>query len=154
MHAAVAQLAVVEIHFLGALAGQFCHSGHGLALAFAVLNLLEHHLGGLEILVEEVIELLLEEVAYEFGDCGSFGTHIAAAEFGFCLRFEHRLLHLYRYGCNHAVADVGVFEVLTEILLDGARNALFERCEVRATLGGVLPVDKRVVFLAILVGMR
>ena len=153
VHAAVAQLAVVQVHLLGAFTRKFGDSGHGFALTLALLYLFEEHLRGVEILVKEVVKFLFQEIADVFRYCRTFGTHVTAAELSLGLRFEHWLLHLDAHGCNHAVADVGVFEILSEILLDGSRHRLLESCKMRAALSGVLAVDKRVILLAILVGV-
>ena len=68
MYAAIAQLAVVQIGFLAALASQFCHTCHCLAFAFAVLHLLDDDGGDIGVLVQIVIDLFLHKVTNELID--------------------------------------------------------------------------------------
>ena len=63
--AAVAQLAVVEVGLLGALACQFRNAGNGLALRFAFLYLLADYFCHVEMLVEEVVYVFLDEIAHK-----------------------------------------------------------------------------------------
>ena len=79
--------------------------------------------------------------------------HVAAAKLGFGLRLKHGFLDLDRHCRDHAVAYVGIVEILLEILLDCARDRLFECRKVCSALSCMLSVDKRVIFLTALVGM-
>ncbi len=154
MHAAVVELAVVETHLLGRLACLLGHAGHGLAVALALLHLLENDVGHLEVAVEVVVKLAADEVAHILGYAHAVGRHLARAEPRLGLRLEHRLLDLEGHGGHHAVADVGVLEVASEVVLDGAADGLLEGAQVRAALGGVLAVDEGIVLLAVLVDVR
>ena len=69
--AAVAQLAVVQIGFLGTFAGQLGNAGNGFALFFALLNLLQDDVGNLQVLVEIVVYVFLDEITYELVDTDS-----------------------------------------------------------------------------------
>ena len=164
MHVAVAELFVVEVGLFGAFAGKFRHAGDGFALFLALLNLLLHHFRHVEVLVEVVVHLFLDEVADKLVDAHAaqrerlavfvlVGRHGERTEFDFRLRFEHRLNHTHSDGRHQSVAHVLHVVVLAEILLDGARDVLFEGTLVRSALRGVLSIDKRVVFLAILPGV-
>ncbi len=163
MYAAVAQLAVVQVGLLGALAGQLGDAGHGLALLLALLYLLHHHLGGVGVLVQVVVHLLLDEVAHIFINRGGHGVvgvdrrggrrHGQRAQLDLRLALEHGLLYVQRYGGHDAGAYVAVLEVLLEELLDGLGYVLLEGTLVGAALRGVLSVDEAVVLLAVLVGM-
>ncbi len=85
MDLTVAQFAVVEVDFLGSLTGRFCHSGHGFAVAFACLHLGQHDFRSVFVAVQVVVEFAFYEVTDEFSHGGAVGTHVARAEFGFCL---------------------------------------------------------------------
>ena len=77
-------------------------------------------------------------------------AHVVAAQFRFGLALEHGFLHVDGNGGYQSVADVGIFLVLVVELLDGTGNVFLQGSLVCAALGGVLPVDKGVVFFAVL----
>ena len=159
--AAIAQLAVVQVGFLGTFAGQFGDTGNGLALFLGVLNLLEHHFGHQRIFVQVVVYFGLDEVAHVFvyRRAGRLAflrygrPHVVRAQLGLGLALKHGLLHVDGNGGHQSVADVGIIHVLVVELLDGAGQVLFQGCLVCTALGGVLAVDKGIVFFAVLVGM-
>ena len=154
MNAAVAQLAVVEIGFLRTFTGEFGHSRHCLALALVLLNLLKHHLRDLGILVKIIVNLGLYEVSHILVDTyTAVGHHRERTKLNLGLALEHRLLHIDGYGSHNAVANVAILEVLVIELLDGLGDMLLEGTLMSTALGGMLTVDKRVILLAILVGM-
>ena len=66
MDATVAQLAVMQVGLLGALACQLGYAGHSLTLTLAGSDFLEHGVGNLRILVQEIVHLLLDEIAHIF----------------------------------------------------------------------------------------
>ena len=154
MYATVTQLAVVQVGLLGAFACQFCHARHCLAFFLALLYLLQHHVGHVLVFVQEVIDFCLYEVTYVFVYAhAAVGCHGERAEFYFRLTFKHWLLNVYGNGRHKAVAYVAVFEVLVEEFLYRLGYVLFECALVRTALSGVLTIDKRMVLLAILVGV-
>ena len=153
MHAAVAKFFVVERHLFGAFASLLGDTGNGFTLFFALLNLLQHGFGHLRLLVQEVVEFFFDEVVDEFVDRRAVLIHQRASEFYFGLRFENRFHHFKANGSHHTRANVAIFEVFIEKLLDGAAHSFAESRLVSAALSGVLTVDKRIVFLAILVGV-
>ncbi len=142
MDAAVAQLGVVEVYLLGAFAGLTGDSGHGLAGLLALLDFAQDYVGCVEVLVEVVVKLLLEEVADEFRHSGPVWPHVARAEFCLGLRLEFGVLDLDGNRGHHAGADVGVFEVLGEVILHRAADSLLEGRQMGAPLGGELAVDE------------
>ena len=142
----------MQVGFLGSLACQFCHAGYGLAFPFAVLDFLLNHLCHVTVDMQVVIDLLLDEVAYIFVDGIAVRSHHRRAEFYLCLAFKDRLLHIDGNSGHDTRSDVTIL-ILAEKLLDGLGNMLLEGTLVCAALCGVLSVDKRVVLLAILVGM-
>ena len=143
MYAAVAQLAVVQIGFLSTLAGQFGHSRHRLALALALLNLLQHHLCHVGILVEIVIHLGLDEVAHIFVDAHStIGHHRQRTELNLRLTLKHRFLYIDGNGSNDTISYIAIFEVLVIELLDGLGDMLLEGTLMSTALGGMLTVDE------------
>ena len=153
MDAAVAQLAVVQIGLLGTLASQLGNASHSLSLALALGYLLLHNLSHIGMDVQEVVYLKLDEVANILVDALAARRHLQRAELNLGLALKHRFFHVDGYGSHKAVAYVGELVVLAEELLYGARYVLLEGALVGAALGGVLSVDKRVILLAILVGM-
>ena len=154
MNAAVAQLAVVQVGFLGTLACQLRHACHGLALLLALADFLQHHVGHVGVLVQVVVYLLLDEVAHILVHRDAVGAHGERSELDLRLAFEHRFLHVHRDGGHQAVADVSEFKVFSAVFLDGSGDVLLESTLVSAALRGMLTVDERVVLLAVLVGVR
>ena len=150
--AAVAQLAVVQVGFLGAFAGQLGHSGHRLALAFALFHLALDGFGHLAVDVEVVVNLLFYEVADVFVYRLAFGSHERGAQFYLRLALKNRLLNVDGDSCHEAVSYVAVL-IFAEELLDSAGYVLLEGSLVGTALRGVLAVDERVVLLAVLVGV-
>ena len=59
--AAVAELAVVQVGFFGALVGQLFHAGHVLALPLALLDALAQSVGHVRVFVQVVVEVLFHE---------------------------------------------------------------------------------------------
>ena len=152
--AAVAQLAVVHVDFLGTLTGYLRDAGYLLAFLLGAQYLVEHDVGRLGRLMEEVVHFGLDEVADELVEArASVGRHRGRAELHLCLALEDGLLYVDGDGGNQSVADVGELHVLVVKLLDGSGDVFLEGALVRATLRGVLSVDKGVVLLAVLVGM-
>ena len=153
MDAAVAQLAVMQVGLLGALAGQLGHSCHSLPFALAGGNLLEHRIGNIRILMQEVIHFLLDEVAHVFVYRNPARAHGERTELNLGLALEHGLLDVDGDGGHDAVTDVAILEVLAIEFLDGLGDMLLEGTLVGAALGGMLSVHERVVFLAVLIGV-
>ena len=117
-------------------------------------NFLHHRVGHVGMLVEIVVELLLQEVAYELVDCdGAARGDLLASELCLGLALKHRLLYSYAHSGHHAVANVGIFIPFTRRIFNCAAHMLLESGKVGASLGGVLSVDEGIVFLAILVGV-
>ena len=162
MVAAVAQLAVVQVGFLGTFTCQLGDTGNGFALFLGVLYLLQHHFGDERVLVKVVVHFRLDEVSHVFVYCGAGGfaflrhggPHVVASQFRFGLALEHGFLHVDGDGGYQAVAYVGILLVLVVELLDGTGNVLFQGSLVCTALGGVLSVDKGVVLFAVLAGVR
>ena len=86
-------------------------------------------------------------------DSGRHGGHRERAKLDLGLALEHRLLDIQRDGCHDTCTDVAILEVLLEELLDGLGNMFLESTLVGSALRGVLTIDKRIVLLAILIGM-
>ncbi len=147
--AAVAELAVVERGLLRALASEAADARQLLALALVLLDLVLDDLGGLAVLVQPGVERLLHELADEFLDGRAGRAHVVRAELGLGLRLEDRLLHADGDSSVDGLADVGRVVVLLEVIADSLDQCFAERREVRAAHGGVLAVDERPVFLAV-----
>ena len=149
---AVAQLTIMEVGFLGALTGQFRHTGHCLALPLTLLDLPFQHLSHISMDVQIVIHLLLDEVADIFVDAYTIGSHRQRSEFDLRLTLEHRLFHVDGNGCHDTRTDIAIL-ILAEEIADGTGDMLLEGTLVRTALCGMLTIHKRVVLLTILVGM-
>ena len=104
--------------------------------------------------VQIVIDLSLYKITYKLINGRTTGSHIGRAQLDFSLTFEQRFLHIDGNGSHQSVTDIGIIHVLVEIFLDGTGNMLFESTLMRTSLRGVLSVDKRVILLTILAGMR
>ena len=154
VHAAVAQFLVVQVSFLGAFVGEFLDARNLLAFAFRLPDALFNGLGYVLVLVQVVVQVPLHEVADEFAHRHTVGGHVQRAEFGLGLRLEHRVLHPHADGGNGRGPDVGGIVVLAEKLADRVHQRFAESGQVRAALCGVLAVDERIIFLAILVAVR
>ena len=103
--------------------------------------------------VQIVIDLLLDEVADVFIDAHTaIGGHRERTEFDLGLTLEHGFLDVDGNGGYDTCTNVAVLVFAVE-LLDGTGNMLFKRTLVGTTLSGVLTVNKRVILLAILIGM-
>ncbi len=153
MHTAIVELPVVEAHFLRGLASLLGHTGHCLAVAFAGLHLFKYYLCHLELAVEVVVKLLADEIADILCDRRAVGLHVARPQTSLRLALEHRIDNIHCHCRNHTRAYVGVLEIASEIILHRPAHSLFESCQMRASLGGMLAVDKAVVLLAVLVYM-
>ena len=154
MDTAIAKFTVMQVRLLGTLASQFGHTGHGLSFPFRRSNLLEHGVGNLRILVQEIVHLLFDEITHIFIHRHSVRTHGQRTEFDLGLTFKHRFLHIDGNGRHDAVSDIPILEVLVIKLLDGLGNMLLESTLMSATLRRMLSVHERIVLLAILIGMR
>ena len=142
----------MEISFLGALTGQFRHTGHCLALPLTLLDLPFQHLSHISMDMQIVIHLLLDEVADIFVDAYTIGSHRQRSEFDLRLTLEHRLFHVDGNGCHDTRTDIAIL-ILAEEIADGTGDMLLEGTLVRTALCGMLTIHKRVVLLTILVGM-
>ena len=155
MNTAVAQLTVVQIRFLGTLTSQFCYTSNSLAVAFVLQHFLLNHLSHIQVFVQIVIDLCLDEIADKLIDADTaIRFHCERTEFDFCLTLKLWFLNVDSDSSYDTVADIHVFIVLVEKLLDGTCNMLFECTLMGSSLNGMLSVDKRMVFFAILlIGM-
>ena len=155
MNLTITQFGVVDEVFLSAFTCRFGDSCNRFALFLGVLDLLEHDLHGLWVLMEIIVQLGLDEVVYELIDRDAAGRrHIFGTEFDFGLRLEDRLLYVDSDRSDYAVTDVCEFLVLIEKLFDGTSDRFAVSGLVRTALDGVLTIDERVILIAVLVGVR
>ena len=154
MHGAVAELLIVERGLLDPLLGFLGDALECLPLPLVVDHLLLQDLGGVGVLVEVVVELKLDEVDDKLLDRDAALGDLAAAELGLGLRLEDRLLDPDADGGGDAGADVVVVVVLVEEFLHRLADRLLEGRQMRPAVERILPVDKGVVLLAILRGVR
>ena len=156
MDAAVAQFRVVHEVLLRPFTRLLGHASDGLALTLALLNLLQHNLHDLRMLVEVVVQFALDEVVDELVDRNTplLVGHVLRAEFHFRLALEDRLLHIDSNGSDHTVTDVREVHVFVVELLDCLANCLAESRLVRTALDSMLAVDEREILVVVLVSMR
>ena len=140
--AAITQLPVVQVGFLGAFTCQFGHSGNGFAFFFRILYLLQHDFGYIGMFVEEIVYLLFYEVTHELIYCDASRRHIGRAEFDFGLAFKHRFFHVDSNGGYQSVTDVSIVLILVIELFDGAGDVFFESTLMGTSLSGMLTVYK------------
>ena len=151
----------MKVGFLGTFTGQFSHTGYRLAFLFRLLNLLQHDIRHLWILVQIVVDFGLDEIAYKLVDAWSCRfvflrnrrPHVVRTQFGLGLTLEHRLFHIQCNGGYNPVTDVREFLVLVIELLNGTGYVFLQGTLMGSPLGGMLAVHKRVVFFSILIGM-
>ncbi len=151
MYGAIAQFAVVQTGSLAHLARLLCHARHFLAQFLALLHFSEKHLCHIGILVQIVVHLAFHEVAHElvYRDA-ALGRRALRAQLHLGLTLEKGFLNIDADGSHHAVAYVGIFVVLSRIILDGFCHIFLEGCLMRAAQCCMLTVDEAVVFLAVL----
>ena len=113
-----------------------------------------YRFGYICILVQEVVHFLFDKITYILVDCHSAGNHIGRTQLRFRLTLKDRLFHIDGNGSNQSVTNVGIVHVLVEELLDGAGDVFFESTLMCTSLGGMLTVDKGVIFFSVLSGMR
>ena len=97
---------------------------------------------------------LFQEIADKLCDGRSLGSHVFRTELGLGLRLEYRFFHLDTDCRYHTVTNIGIFEILGIKLLNRTGSRLSESSQVCSSLRRMLPVHKRIIFLAILVAMR
>ncbi len=155
MHSAIEQFLVMQTDLFRLLPGFLGYAGHSLALTLVGLDLFQNHVGNREIAAKIIVKLFLYEIADEFRHRRPIRTHVPRSELRLGLRFKDRFLNLDRDRGHNTVAYIRILKArLVEIVLDRARHSLLKGCQVGSALRRVLTVDKRIVFLAILVGMR
>ena len=151
----ITQLGIIDEVLFRPLSSHFRHRCYRLTLFLRVLNLLQHHVGYLRMLVKIVIELLFDKVIDELINAYTAGrTHVFGAEFDFRLTLEDRFFHIDSYRSDNAITDVRQFLILIEKLLDRSSDSFAESGLVRTALDGMLTVHEREIFIAVLVGMR
>ena len=104
--------------------------------------------------MQVVVHLCLDEITHILIHADTTRTHCLRTQFDLRLTLEHRFFHIHGNGCYQSVTDIAVFQVLIKILLDGTGDMLLESRLVCSTLCGMLTVYERMVFLAILIGVR
>ncbi|MPM43742.1 hypothetical protein SDC9_90419 [bioreactor metagenome] len=150
MQLAVAQFFIVKTYFLEAFFGDFLDIGQLFPLFFICQNLLQKRISRFAVNVQIVVQISSYYIADIVPDGLSVGLHVLRTQFGFCLRFENRLVHTYGNGCHNGSANIAGFEILFEKFTDGIHRRFPECCHMRAALRGVLPVYKRIDFLSVI----
>ena len=148
MYLAVAQLLIVERHLLGRLARLLLNARNRLALLLVLDDLLLQHLRRLGMLVQVVVEVLADEIEHEVAHRDA-RLDLLRPQLDLGLRLEHGVGDLDRDGGDDRRADVRRIVILVVELLDRFGDRLAEGRLVRTALRGVLPVDERVVALAV-----
>ena len=148
VHAAVAQLLVVEVSLLGAFVRQLLDAGQFLAQFFVLRDAFQELLGRIFVLVQVVVELAGHEIHDPGAECGAVRGCGGAAELRLGLRFENRFLDAHGNRPDNAVAHVGSIEFLLEVVAHALHETLAECRLVGAALGGVLAVHEAEVVFA------
>ena len=102
--------------------------------------------------MQVVVNLLFDKVAHIFINGITIWRHNRRTQLNLCLTLEDRFFHIDGNGCDDTCTDVAIL-VFTKKLLDGSCDMLLKGTLMGTTLCGVLAIDERVIFLAILVGM-
>ena len=152
----------MQISLLGTFASQFCNPSNSLAFFFRLLDLLQHGFRYYRILVQIIIHLGLDEIAYIliysrsswFAILRYSRPHVIGTKLSLCLTFEHRFFYIQSYRGHNTVTDIGIFLVLVIKLLDGTGNMFLQCTLVCTALCGMLTIYERIIFLAVLIGMR
>ena len=155
VEAAVAELGVIDVGALVALAGLLLDAADLLALLLGGLDLVLDHGDDLLVHAEIVVQVLGHEVVDVGADGGAdvgleragfvvelLLPHVVGPELGLGLAFEVRLLDLDADGAHDALAAVLGLVVLLEELLERLGDGLAVGGEVRAAVAGVLAVDE------------
>ena len=100
-----------------------------------------------------VVEIFLQEIAHKLVHAYSVFAYGQTAELYLCLAFKLRLVDVYCYCRHNAVSYVLIVEVFSVELFQRFRHVFFERTLVSSAHRGVLSVDKRIIFFAILCRM-
>ena len=100
-----------------------------------------------------IVHFLLDEVANVFVYAYTFRTHSERSELNLCLTFKHRLLNVYGNGGHKTISYITIFKVFAREFLYSACNMFLERALMSTSLGCMLSVNERVIFLTILIGV-
>ena len=166
MDTAVAELAVIDVGLLVALARLFLDAGNLLSLRLGGLDLLLDDRDDIQVHVEIVVEVLGDEVVDEAPDGRSavdgrgavvvfdlLLPHVGGAELGLGLAFEDRFLDLDGDGADDALADVLGLVILLEEVLERLGDGLAVGGQVGPAVAGVLAVDEGGDVLAVAVAV-
>ena len=154
VYAAITQLAVIQIRFLRTFPCQLRNPRYRFAFLFRCQYLFQHHIGHFAVFMQIIIQFLFQEIADKLCDGRSIGSHVFRTELGLGLRLEYRFFHLDTDCRYHTVTNIGIFEILGIKLLNRTGSRFSESSQVRSSLRRMLPVHKRIIFLAILVAVR
>ena len=142
----------MQIGLLGTIASQFCDASHCLALAFRLLNFVLDDFSDILMDMQVVVDLLFDKVAYIFINGITIWGHHRRTQLDFRLTLEYWFFHIDGDSSNNTCTDVAIL-VFAKELLDGLGDMFLKGTLMGTTLCGMLTIDERVVFLAILVGM-
>src|SRR5690606_21696318 len=103
------------------------------------------------------MQIVIQRLLYEIVDERTYGwtvrSDVLRTEFCFRLRLEYRLLHFNGNGANNGGAYIGCIKFFFIKFAYGLNDRFTESRLVCTTLCGMLSIDKRIVFLAILLSM-
>ena len=151
--AAIAEFLIVEVRFLGSLPGKFRNAGNRFAFFLRILDFTQKDIGCFKILMEIIIEFFLNKVVDELRDRRTIRPHILRAKLRLRLTFKHRFFDFDTDSRNDTGTYIGIFKAFVEVFLDDTTHSFLESREVRTALRCELTIDKRVIFLAVLVAM-
>ena len=104
--------------------------------------------------MQEIVQLLQEEIAYEILHGGSALEDHLRTQFGLGLGFEYGFLYTDGNGGHDRLPDVRRVVVLLEELTNGLYETFPEGRHVCTALGGVLSVDETVQVFAVFIIVR
>ena len=144
----------MQVCLLRSLASQLRNACHCLAFALTLFDFILHHFRHIGMDMEVVVDILLDKIPYVLVDTLTVRRHLGGTELYLRLTLEHRLLNIQRNGCNNTVTHVGILIILVEKLFYCLGDMLLECALMRATLRGMLTIDKTMILFAILIGVR
>ena len=103
--------------------------------------------------VQIIVHLLFDEVSYIFINSIAIGSHLRRTQLNLRLTLKDRFFHIDCNSRYDTCTDVTIF-IFAKELFNSLGDMFFESTLMGTALCGMLTIDKRVVFLTILIGVR
>ncbi len=134
MDPAVAQFPVVKADLFGIFLSLFAYHADSLAFFFVFNDLAKQYICRLGIPVQVIVQLFLNEIAYETSESRASRAHFPGIEDRFCLIRKFGFNKPYADGPDYGLPDVGRFEILFEKFLNGPRHCFSENGQMGSSL--------------------